>query len=186
MVMRAELMCNQAEKWFVKKIRLSVMSFRARMRQRRLTRDVEIEAPSIESIPVVSEFSEVFPNDLSSMPPDRYIDFCTDLEPGTRPISILPYRMAPAELRELKAEIQEHLDKGFIHPSASPWGAPVWFVKKKDDKDLQYEEEPIAILDRDVRKLRTKEIKSVKVQWKHHPIEEATSEIKRDMRDKYS
>ncbi|WMV45799.1 hypothetical protein MTR67_039184 [Solanum verrucosum] len=62
-------------------------------------RDVEIEAPFIGSIPVVSEFSEVFPNDLPGMPLDRDIDFCIDLEPGTRPISIPPYRMAPAELR---------------------------------------------------------------------------------------
>ncbi len=95
-------------------------------------RDVEVEAPSIESIPVVSEFREVFPNDLPGMPLDRDIDFCIDLEPGTRPISIPPYRMAPAELRELKAQIQELLDKGFIRPSASPWGAPVLFVKKKE------------------------------------------------------
>ncbi|KAH0672776.1 hypothetical protein KY290_026933 [Solanum tuberosum] len=84
-------------------------------------RDVEIEVPSIWSIPVVSQFSEVFPNDLPGRPPDRDIDFCIELEPGTRPISIPPYRMAPAELRELKAQIQELLDKGFIHPSASPW-----------------------------------------------------------------
>ena len=95
-------------------------------------RDVEIETPSIEFIPVVSEFRKVFPNDLHGMPPDRDIDFCIDLEPGTRPISILPYRMAPAELRELKAQIQELLNKGFIHPSASPWGAPFSFVKKND------------------------------------------------------
>ena len=66
------------------------------------------------------------------MPPDRDIDFCIDLEPDTRPISIPPYRMAPAELRELKAQLQELLSKGFIRPSASPWGAPVLFVKKKD------------------------------------------------------
>ncbi|WMV37353.1 hypothetical protein MTR67_030738 [Solanum verrucosum] len=95
-------------------------------------RDVEIEALSIEFIPVVSEFREVFPNDLPGMPPDRDIDFCIDLESGTRPISIPPYRMALAELRELKAHIKEHLDKGFIRPRASPWGAPVMFVKKKD------------------------------------------------------
>jgi len=52
--------------------------------------------------------------------------------PGTAPISIAPYRMAPTELRELKIQLQELLDKGFIHPSVSPWGAPVLFVKKKD------------------------------------------------------
>ncbi|KAH0665419.1 hypothetical protein KY285_026625 [Solanum tuberosum] len=95
-------------------------------------RDVEVEFPSIVSIPVVSEFREVFPSDLLGMPPDRDIDFCIDLEPGTRPISIPPYRMAPTKLRELKVQIQELLDKGFIRPSASPWGAPVLFVKKKD------------------------------------------------------
>ncbi|WMV30758.1 hypothetical protein MTR67_024143 [Solanum verrucosum] len=96
------------------------------------TKDVEIETPSIGFIPVVFEFSEVFPNDLPGMPWNRDIDFCIDLEPGTYPISIPPYRMTPAELRELKAQIQELLDKGFIRPSASPWGAPVLFVKKKD------------------------------------------------------
>ena len=74
----------------------------------------------------------MFPVDLPGMPPDRDIDFCIDLEPGTRPISIPPYRMAPVELRELKAQLQELLNKGFIRPSASPWGAPVLFVKKKD------------------------------------------------------
>ena len=95
-------------------------------------RDVKVESPSIESNPVVSEFREVFPTDLPGMPPDRDIDFCIDLEPGTLPISILLYRMAPSELRELKAQIKELLDKGFIRPSASPWGAPVLFVKKKD------------------------------------------------------
>ena len=74
----------------------------------------------------------MFTADLPGMPPDRDIDFCINLEPGTRPISIPPYRMAPAELRELKAQLQELLNKGFIRPSASPWGAPVLFVKKKD------------------------------------------------------
>ncbi|WMV28815.1 hypothetical protein MTR67_022200, partial [Solanum verrucosum] len=89
-------------------------------------KDVEIETPIIESIPVVSEFREVFPNDLSGMPPDRDIDFCIDLEPGMRPISIPPYRMAPAKLRELKAQIQELLDKRFIRPGSSQWGASVF------------------------------------------------------------
>ena len=66
------------------------------------------------------------------MPPYRDIDFFTDLEHGTRPISILSYRMAPIGLRELKDQIQELLDKGFIHLSASPWGALVLFIMKKD------------------------------------------------------
>ena len=56
----------------------------------------------LESIPVVSEFSEVFPTDLPGLPPDRDINFCIDVEPGTRPISIPPYLMTPVELKELK------------------------------------------------------------------------------------
>ncbi|WMV25364.1 hypothetical protein MTR67_018749 [Solanum verrucosum] len=83
--------------------------------------DVEVESPSIESIPAVSEFKKVFPMDLSCMPPDRDIDFGIPL-----------YRMAPAELRELKAQIQELLDKGFICPSVSKWGALVLFDKKME------------------------------------------------------
>ncbi|XP_069147076.1 uncharacterized protein [Solanum lycopersicum] len=95
-------------------------------------RDDTTQVPSIESVSVVREFLDVFPADLPGMPPDRDIDFCIDLEPGTRPISIPPYRISPAELRELKVQLQELLSKGFIRPSASPWGAPMLFVKIKD------------------------------------------------------
>ncbi|WMV20169.1 hypothetical protein MTR67_013554 [Solanum verrucosum] len=74
-------------------------------------RDVEVESPSIESIPMVSEFREMFPMDFPDMPPERHIDICIDSELGTHPISVPPYRIAPAELSELKAQIQELLDK---------------------------------------------------------------------------
>ena len=84
-------------------------------------RDDTSQVPSIESVSIVREFLDVFRADLPGMLLDRDIDFCIDLEPGTRPISIPPYRMAPAELRELKAQLQELLSKGFIRPSASPW-----------------------------------------------------------------
>ncbi|WMV50745.1 hypothetical protein MTR67_044130 [Solanum verrucosum] len=77
----------------------------------------------------------MFPTDLPGMPLDKDINFCIDLESGTRPISIPPYRMAPAKLRELKAQIQELFDTGFIRPSASPWGAHVLFVKKRMSKE---------------------------------------------------
>ncbi|NAW44950.1 RNA-directed DNA polymerase [Salmonella sp. gx-f4] len=66
------------------------------------------------------------------MPPNREIEFAIDLLPGTAPISIAPYRMVPTELKELKAQLQELTDKGFVRPSFSPWGAPVLFVRKKD------------------------------------------------------
>ncbi|WMV19395.1 hypothetical protein MTR67_012780, partial [Solanum verrucosum] len=110
-------------------------------------RDVEIEAPSIGFIHVVSKFSEVFPNDLPGMPPDRDIDFCIDLEPSTRPISMPPYHMAAAELRRLKAQIQELLDKAFIHPSASPWGASVF-----SNIDLSFHYHQLKIMPEDTPK----------------------------------
>ena len=81
---------------------------------------------------MVQEFLDVFPSDLPGVPPDRDIDFAIDLKPDTKPIYIPPYRMAPAELKELKDQLQDLLSKGFIRPSVSPWGAPVLFVKKKD------------------------------------------------------
>ena len=72
-----------------------------------------------------------FPNDIAGLPPEREVESTIELIPGTESISIPPYRMAPAELRELKAQLEELLSKGFIRPSISPWGAPVLFVKKK-------------------------------------------------------
>ena len=86
----------------------------------------------MNEIPVVREFPDVFPEDIAGLPPDREVEFTIDLISGTEPISIPPYRMAPAELRELEAQLEELLSKGFIRPSISPWGTPVLFVKKKD------------------------------------------------------
>ncbi|KAL5546780.1 hypothetical protein UlMin_006467 [Ulmus minor] len=85
-----------------------------------------------EDVPIVKEFLDVFPEDLPGIPPDREIEFKIDLLPGTAPISKAPYRMAPAELRELQMQLQDLIKKQFIRPSYSPWGAPVLFVKKKD------------------------------------------------------
>ncbi|XP_070013954.1 uncharacterized protein [Nicotiana sylvestris] len=68
-------------------------------------RDVGAETSSIDSVPVVRDFPDVFPVDLPGMPPDRDIDFGIDLVLGTKPISIPPYRMAPAELKELKEQV---------------------------------------------------------------------------------
>ncbi|KAL5558007.1 hypothetical protein UlMin_034218 [Ulmus minor] len=85
-----------------------------------------------EKIAVVREFPDVFPEDLPGIPPEREISFEIELLPGSAPVSKAPYRMAPTELKELQIQLQELLDKGFIRPSYSPWGAPVLFVKKKD------------------------------------------------------
>jgi hypothetical protein len=87
----------------------------------------------LEDIPVVCEFADVFPDDLPGLPPERDIEFVIELQPGTTPISKRPYRMPPNELAELKIQLQDLLDKGYIRPSASPWGCPALFVKKKDD-----------------------------------------------------
>ena len=91
------------------------------------------EGTRLEDIPIIKEFPDVFPDDISGLPPDREVEFTIDLIPETEPISIPPYRMAPAEMRELKAQLEDLLSKGFIRPSISPWGAPVLFVKKKDE-----------------------------------------------------
>jgi hypothetical protein len=74
----------------------------------------------------------VFPDDLPSLPPDREVEFVIELKPGTAPISRRAYRMPPNELAELKVQLQELLEKGFIKPSSSSWGCPALFVKKKD------------------------------------------------------
>ena len=81
-------------------------------------------------VDVVENFWDVFPDELPGLPPDREIEFCIDLFPGTSPISIPPYRMAPAELAELRKQLDELLEKGFIRFSVSPWGAPALFAKK--------------------------------------------------------
>ncbi|KAJ0619192.1 putative nucleotidyltransferase, Ribonuclease H [Helianthus annuus] len=86
----------------------------------------------VKDVPVVREFPQVFPDDLPGLPPSRDIDFRIDLIPGANPVAKAPYRLAPSEMRELSNQLQELLEKGFIRPSTSPWGAPVLFVKKKD------------------------------------------------------
>ncbi|KAA3473697.1 DNA/RNA polymerases superfamily protein [Gossypium australe] len=86
----------------------------------------------IEFVSVVCEYPDVFPEELPGLPPVREVEFGIELIPGAARISIAPYRMAPIELKELKAQLQELTDKGFARPSFSPWGAPILFVKKKD------------------------------------------------------
>jgi hypothetical protein len=88
--------------------------------------------PEIQDIPVVCEFPDVFPKDLPGLPPERDVEFVIELKPGTAPISRRLYQMPPNELAELKTQLQDLLEKGFIRPSSSPWGCPAIFVKKKD------------------------------------------------------
>ena len=95
-------------------------------------RKIEDEILTPESVPVVNEFLDVFPEEIPGMPPVRAVEFTIDLVPGAGPISKAPYRLAPAEMEELKKQVEELLEKGYIRPSVSPWGAPVLFVRKKD------------------------------------------------------
>jgi hypothetical protein len=88
---------------------------------------------ALEEIRVVHEYLNLFLKDLSGMSPDRDIEFIIELLPKTPPISKRPYRMLINELVELKKQIAELEAKGFIHPTSSPLGAPVLFVKKKDE-----------------------------------------------------
>jgi hypothetical protein len=86
----------------------------------------------LDEIPVVCEYPDVFPDEMPRMPSDKDVEFVIELQSGTTPISKRHYRMPPKKLVELKNQLQELLDKGYIRPSSSPWGCPALFVKKKD------------------------------------------------------
>ncbi|GKB57946.1 putative nucleotidyltransferase, ribonuclease H, partial [Tanacetum coccineum] len=88
----------------------------------------------LDEFTIVRDFLEVFPEDLSGLPPQRQVEFRINLVPGATPIVNAPYRLAPSEMQELSEQLQELQDKGFIRPSHTSWGgATVLFVKKKDD-----------------------------------------------------
>jgi hypothetical protein len=92
----------------------------------------QLDASQGSKVPVVNQFHDVFPEELLGMPPDRDIEFVIELKPGTTPIYKTAFRMTTPELAKLKEHISELLEKGFICPSSSPWGALVFFVLKKD------------------------------------------------------
>src|SRR5919202_4415189 len=94
--------------------------------------DAKGEKKALTDIPVVCDFAEVFPDELPGLPPVREVEYKIELVPGATPVAKAPYRLAPSEIREVMTQIQDLLDRGFIRPSSSPWGAPVLFVKKKD------------------------------------------------------
>ena len=89
-------------------------------------------AEGLKHLPVVKEFTDVFPEELPGTPLERELEFIIALKPGTEPIARTPYRMLTPELQELKMQLKELLDLGLIRPSVSPWGAPVIFIRKKD------------------------------------------------------
>jgi hypothetical protein len=96
-----------------------------------------VQTTLLAKILVVCEFSDMFPDELPGLPPDRDVEFAIELIPGTPPISRRPYWMPPNELAELKKQLQDLLNKGLIHPSSSKWGCPALFVKKNKDNSLR-------------------------------------------------
>ncbi|KAI3786683.1 hypothetical protein L1987_40565 [Smallanthus sonchifolius] len=114
--------CTTAQKYLQKKY----VAFLAHIVQK------DVKEKNIQDIPIIWDFPEEFPEDLSGLPPIRQVEFRTDLVPGANPVARAPYRLAPSELQELASQLQELSEKGFIRPSHSPWGAPILFVKKKD------------------------------------------------------
>ncbi|KAJ9547281.1 hypothetical protein OSB04_019824 [Centaurea solstitialis] len=116
--------------------------------------DKEAKQKQIQDIPVVREFPEVFPEELPGLPPHRQVEFHIDLVPGAAPVAKSPYRLAPSEMQELSNQLQELLDKGFIRPSSSPWGAPIllrvlghafWFDKRSSSFHGSDEQNDILI-----------------------------------------
>jgi hypothetical protein len=92
----------------------------------------QLDASQGPVVLVVNKFSDVFPEELPDMPPEQDIGFVIDLMPDTMPIYKRPYTMATQQLAELKEHGKELLEKGYVHPSSSPWGAPMIFFLKKD------------------------------------------------------
>jgi hypothetical protein len=95
-------------------------------------RAYSVVVEELVNIPVLQEFLDVFPEELQGLPPEHDVEFSIELKPETAPVSRTSYRMSPNELAELKTQLQDLLEKGFIRPSSSPWGCPAIFVKKKD------------------------------------------------------
>ena len=93
--------------------------------------DYHHEISSIVSVSILNEFPDVLTDDLQWIPPEVETDFGVNLDFNTKAISIPLYRMAPAELKKLKLQLKNLLDKGFIKPRISPSGAPLLFVKNK-------------------------------------------------------
>src|SRR5438105_995538 len=91
-----------------------------------------LDVDPLEAIPVVSDYPDVFPEELPGLPPEHAVEFSIELIPGTAPVFRRPYRMSQNDLAEMKIQLQELLDKGFIRPSSSSWGCPAMFVDKKD------------------------------------------------------
>eukprot|EP00253_Pinus_taeda_P011376 PITA_11376 len=122
--------------WSLVDCKIKIIYYRDQQGNRKemqgIKQPVQDKSASLNIIPIIQEFTDVFPKEIPGLPPRRNIDFTIELVPGAAPVSRAPYRMSIPELTELKIQLQELLDKEYIRPSVSPWRAPVLFVKKKD------------------------------------------------------
>ncbi|GJS78796.1 putative reverse transcriptase domain-containing protein [Tanacetum coccineum] len=119
--------CSKAQEYMAKGCQVFLAQISAKKQEDKS------EGNQLKDIPTVRDFPEVFLEDLPGLPPARLVEFQIDLIPGAAPVARAPYRLAPSKMKELSEQLQELSDKGFIRPSSSPWGAPVLFVKKKDE-----------------------------------------------------
>ncbi|GKA89120.1 putative reverse transcriptase domain-containing protein [Tanacetum coccineum] len=124
--------CSKAQEYMAKGCQIFLAQISAKKEEDKS------EGKQLKDVPIVRDFPEVFPEDLSGLPLARPVEFQIDLIPGVAPVARAPYRLAPSEMKELSEQLQELSDKGFIRPSSSPWGAPIFFVKKKDGSFRMY------------------------------------------------
>nr|GEV01974.1 putative reverse transcriptase domain-containing protein [Tanacetum cinerariifolium] len=120
--------CSKAQEYMAKGCQI----FLAHISAKKENTKYKSKGKQLKDVPIVRDFPEVFPEDLSGLPPARPIEFQIDLIPGAAPVARAPYRLAPSKMKELSKQLQELSDKGFIRLSSSPWGAPVLFVKEND------------------------------------------------------
>ncbi|GJV60388.1 putative reverse transcriptase domain-containing protein [Tanacetum coccineum] len=135
--------CSKAQEYMVKGCQIFLAQISAKKEEDKS------EGKQLKDVPIVQDFLEVFPEDLSGLPPARPVEFQIDLIPGVAPVARVPYRLAPSEIKELSEQLQELSDKGFIRPSSSPWGAlvmPFGLTNAPADKK-EHEEHLKAILE---------------------------------------
>ncbi|XP_020092160.1 uncharacterized protein LOC109712808 [Ananas comosus] len=155
--------------------------------------EVPKAAPGLEDISIVCEFPDVFFPELMTMPSEREIEFVIDIVPKIAPILKVPYRMAPAELRELKtialpprlAGIHDIFHVSALRRYVFDSSHVIDFTPLELGEDLKYEEKPVRILAREMKELRNRVIPYIKMQWSHHEERKATWEPEMVMQESF-